>query len=566
MRLLGISAFHRDSAAALIVDGEPIACVQEDRFTKRLQDEAFPTRAARACLAQGSLQVRDLDGIVFYEKPLRKFERVMATQLGAFPKSAGSFSRNMFLWLGDRLWMKNCIAEELEFRDTKRIYFTEHQMAHAAAAFYSSPFKEAAVLTIDDTGEWATTTLNRAAGNSIEALAEVRFPHSLGLFVSAIAQYLGLEPGAKDHLLEALAAYGQPSFLEAFESLVPAGPDGSFRIDMQSFRYNFDHETLFTEKLEQILGPARIDTSPLRFTPEDSRDADIAASLQSLLESRCLALCAELHAKTSLPALCFGGRLASNRALCARLLKDSPFESLYVPPDADDAGAALGAALFVHHTMVENGRRYPLSNGYLGMAIENRPEETAQVVSDVHATLLDKLLSGQRVAWVRGKLDFGVRSQGHRSLLADARPADARTALQETVQHAEPFLPIRILVPEENAREYFELPVGADLALEMAQLAVPATDALRAAAPSAVEPGGNAWPQIVRAASDSDMHRLLCEYGKTSGAPLLLHETFALRGSPIVRVEGDAFEAFKRSTLDCLLVEDRLYERASVTD
>jgi carbamoyltransferase len=562
MRILGISAFHRASAAALVVDGKPIACIEEDRFTKRLQDEAFPTRAARACLALGDLQMRDLDGIVFYEKPLRKFERVMATQLGAFPKSAKSFSRNMFSWLGDRLWMKNRIADELEFSDTERIYFTEHQLAHAAAAYYASPFEDAAVLVLDDSGEWATSSLASGVGSELTSISEIHFPHSLGLVVSAIAQYLGLEPGVQDHLLEGLAANGTPRYLEVFEQLVPAGPDGSFTVDMEAFRYNFDHETLYSEKLEALLGPARLATSPLRFESADSRDADVAASLQALIEMRSLALCTQLHEQTGNSNLCFGGRLAGNRTLCARLLADGPFDSMYVPPECDDAGAALGAALFVDFANSPQARRTPMNSAWLGMQIEERPEEGAQELSDPGATLVDKLVAGERVAWVRGAFELGTRSQGHRSLLSDPRPEGSRVALQETVQIAEPFLPIRLLVPEERAQEFFVLPEGADLALEMSQITVPAKEALKAIAPSAISPQGTAWPQVVRAQTDPAMHRLLTEFGEKSGVPLLLHETFALRGAPIVRMEADAFEAFQRTSLDSLIVENRLYERA----
>jgi carbamoyltransferase len=562
MKLLGISAFHRDAAAALLVDGRPVASVQEDRFTKRLQDESFPIRAARACLAQGGLTVRDLDGVVFYEKPLRKFERVLASQLAAFPRSSRAFARNMFTWLGDRLWMKNRIANELEIEDASKIYFTEHQQAHAAAAFYSSPFEEAAVLTIDDVGEWATTTLSRGAGVRLELLGEVRFPHSLGLFVSAVAQYLGLEPGAQDHLLEALAPYGEPRYREVFEQLARPLAGGSFEIEPSAFRYAFDHETLFSAELVKLLGPARIGTSPLRFEGDDQRDADVAASLQAVIEERSLELCRELHRRVPLADLCFAGRLAENRSLNARLLADGPFERIYVPPCPDDAGAALGAALYVHHALSGGGERHVLGDAYLGMGIERRPEDGAQDLADPLAALLERLLRGERLAWVRGALELGSHSLGHRSLLADPRPADARTRLLECVQHGEPYLPIQVAVTAERAADFFELPSGAELPLRLAQLMLPATAELARAAPSAVRPDGRAWPLVVDAGRDPDFHGLLTSFGAASGAPLLLHGTFGLRGSPIVRIEGDAVDAFRRSSLDGLVVEDRLYERA----
>lgn len=563
MKLLGISAFHRDAAAALIVDGKPVASVQEDRFTKRLQDESFPIRAARACLDQAGLGVPDLDGVVFYEKPLRKFERMLACQLGAFPKSAKAFSRNMFTWLGDRLWMKNRIANELEIEDTSRIYFTEHQMAHAASAYFCSPFEEAGVLVIDDVGEWATTILAQGQGSHLELLSEVRFPHSLGLFVSAVAQYLGLEPGSQDHQLEALAPYGEPRFIEAFEQLARRVEGGAFEIDQGAFRYAFDHETLYTEALEELLGPARIGTSPLRFEGDDRRDADVAASLQAVLELRSLELAQQLHERAPSSNLCLAGRLAENRALNARILRDGPFDQLYVGPCPDNAGAALGAALYVHHALngADNGRLV-LHDSYLGMDVDERPEEGAQQVDDPVGTLVERLAEGERVAWVRGALELGLQALGHRSIFADPRPEGARGRLLESVQQGEPFLPIQVAVPSERAAEFFELPAGAEAPLHMGQLTAPATDALRRQAPSTLRPDGTAWPLLVDEKRDPDFHALLTRFEAHSGAPLLLHATFGLRGSPMVRIEGDAYDAFQRSSLDVLLVEDRLYGRS----
>ncbi|MFT7671393.1 MAG: carbamoyltransferase [Planctomycetota bacterium] len=562
MKLLGISAFHRDAAAALLIDGKVVAAMQEDRFTKRLQDESFPIRAARSCLAQANLNVSDLDGIVFYEKPLRKFERILASQLGAFPKSASSFSQTMFTWLGDRLWMKNRIADELEFKDTSKIYFTEHQMAHAAGAFYSSPFDEAAVLTIDDAGEWATSILVKGTSAGLEQISEVRFPHSLGLFVSAVAQYLGLEPGAQDHLIEALAPYGTPKYLADFEKLVIPDKAGSFAIKLSAFRYAFDHKQLFTDELVEILGPARIATNPLRFNPEDSRDADIAASLQAVIEKRGLELCAELHRKVPSDNLCFAGRLAENRSLNARILRDGPFSKVYVPPCPDKAGAAVGAALYVHHTLTGDTAHHVLMDPFLGAPIDKHPEDGAEDLTNVHDTMLECLLKGERIGWARGRLELGGHSLGHRSLLADPRPEDARSQLLETVQHGEPFLPIRLAVTVEEAGKYFDLSSGGDALYHMAQAFAPATDALKAHAPSAIRPDGSAWPQLVDKDSDPDFHRLLTSFAEKSGAPILLHSTLSLRGSPIARVEGDAFDAFKRSSLDSLIVEDRIYQRS----
>jgi len=567
MRILGISAFHRNAAAALVIDGQPVAAIQEDRYTKRLQDESFPIRAVRACLAQAGIQVRDLDRIVFYEKPLRKFERELVSLIAAFPRSASPFSRSMFLWLGDRLWMKNRITDELELEDPERVLFTEHQLAHAASAYYSSPFEKAAVLTLDDGGEWATTALAQGTDSALEILAEVRFPHSLGLLVSAIAQYLGLEPGAQDHVLESLASHGTPRFADEFARIVQPQDGGSFSIDQKMMRFSFDRRLLFDEGLEELLGPARKSGGSLRFTPGDSRDADVAASVQHVIEERTLDICRELHKRVPLDALCFAGKLAENRALCARILRDGPFSRLYVPPAPDDAGAALGAALYVHH-IKGNAERSVLDHAALGLAVEHRPEDGAMALGSAEqaeATILDRLVAGERIGWVRGVHEFGAQSLGNRSVLADPRPEDARTRLLGSLQHYESYLPCRVAIPAERAAEFFDLPSGAELPLRFAQLTVPARDQLHAVAPSAIQPDGTAWPQLVDEGQDPVFHRLLRRFGERTGAPLLLHSTFALRGSPMVRVEADAVAAFLRTELDCLVVEDRMYEQTSTT-
>lgn len=568
MRILGISAFHRDAAAALLVDGQAVAAVQEDRYTKRLQDESFPIRAIRACLSQGGLQVRDLDKIVFYEKPLRKFERELASTITSFPRSARAFSSGMFLWLGDRLWLKNRIVDELELYDPSKICFTEHQLAHAASAFYPSPFEEAAVLTIDDVGEWATTSLCRGSGSQLELLSEIRFPHSLGMLVSALAQYLGFEPGTQDQLVEGLASHGTPRFLKEFEGLVRAGEAGTFSIDQTAFRYRYDREQLFGPALEQLLGPARTGGGALRYSEGDTRDADIAASLQEVVEQRALALCRELHQRVPSRALCFAGRLAENRALNSRILRDGPFEQLYIPAAAHDAGAALGAALYVQHALDGATERQHLDHCFLGMTVENRPEDgVIQLGGDeqAEATLVRRLMDGERIGWIRGAHEFGAYSHGHRSTLADPRKPDAGRRLMAAVQQLEPYVPCGLAVAAESAAEFFELPAGGEHALAFGQLAVPATARLRELAPACIQPDGTAWPLLVHKQRDPAFHSLLHAFARGSSAPLLAHSSFALRGSPMVRIESDAVAAFLRTELDCLIVEDRLYEPLTTT-
>jgi carbamoyltransferase len=560
MRILGLSAFQRDSAAALVVDGRPVAAAREERYTRTRSDPGFPARAVRRCLDLAGLEVRDLDRVVFYEKPLRKFERLLATRLGAFPRSARSFAHGMFLWLGDRLWMKNRIASELGC-DHERIDFVAHQVSHAASAFFTSPFDAAALLTLDDAGEWATAVLGRARGRELEILAELRFPHSLGLFASAITQFLGFEPGCEEHKVEALAAHGTPRFERELSDCVGDGEDGGFVVDQRYFRFGCDGERLFDAALAERLGPPRATGAALRAGGADTRDADVAASLQRVLESRVVAICHELRERAPHDELCFAGELARNRTLVARVLESGLFRRLHVPPDPGNAGAALGAALYVHCR--RGGERARDTSVFLGDALGDAPRDGARPLrdgADPGAELLQALLAGQEVGWARGRMEFCAQGQGHRAVLGDPRGPGACARLLAAIHESEPFLPCRLLVPAERAAEYFALPTGCEELFRFARVRAPATAALRAVAPSAIAPDGLAWPQLVRAEDDRDCHGLLTAFGERAGAPLLLHATLALRGSPMARTAADCVDVFRRSTLGRLVVEDQVYD------
>jgi carbamoyltransferase len=563
MRILGLSAFHRDAAAVLLEDGRPVAAAHEERYTKRRLDPAFPSRALRFCLGQGGVIGPELDAVVFYEKPLRKFERLLASQLRGFPHAAAPFAKLMFLWLGDRLWMKNRLAEEVGV-PYDRIRFTEHQEAHAASAFFTSPFEEAAVLTIDDGGEWATTSLSRGRAGTLEVLAEHHFPHSLGLFAAALTQFLGFEPGAEQDRVEALSAHGEPRFADALRGLFVDHEDGSFTIDLAPFRFAYDPETLYGKGLERLLGSPRFPGTPLRIAGGDARDADLAASLQVVLEERVLKIAARLHELHASPNLCFAGSLAHNRRLVARLLAAGPFERVHVPSAPEDAGAALGAALWQHHVVGGAPRVAGAGRVDLGEPIDDRAEAGARELGGNGAPLEElrrRLLEGQSVGWTNGPVDFAPESLGHRSILRDARGADGAHELLSRVQLGERWLPCRVAVTAERAAEYFEVPANSDSALRHGRIALRSRDALRAHAPSVAAPDGQCWVQVVAPDDHPELHRLLELVAESTGAPLLLHHTLHLRGAPMARNEADAVDAFQRSTLDALVSGPRLYER-----
>lgn len=559
MRILGISAFHRDSAAALVVDGEPVAAIQEERLTRLRGDASFPLRASRWCLTHAGLHARDLDRIVFYEKPLRKFERVLASLVGGFPHTSRSFARGMFLWLGDRLWMRNRIASELEV-DPARIAFTEHHRAHAASAFLPAPCDEAAILVVDGSGEWATTSLGVGRGHEIAIEREVHFPHSLGLLRSALTQFLGFEPGYDEGKVTALAALGEPTLRSEVERLVPARPDQSFEVSTAHFRFAHDADRLFDDRLEELLGPARRPGAPLRATRDDRRDADLAASLQAVLEERVLALASAAHARTPLPDLCLAGEVALDRAAVTRLAADGPFERVYVPPDPTDAGAALGAALEAAARLGDELACGPERVGFLGEAPADALEDGARLLAsndDVLAGIAQRLGEGRVVGWVRGRLELAPTSLGHRSLLADPLHAGARARLRDEVRRDEAFLPFPLAAPADRLSEWFDVPAGLDWPLRYGHATVRVrSDALRPAA----SPDGRVPLLAVDPGLDPDFAGLLERCEQRGGLPVLVHAALAARGAPLARGEHDAVDLWRRTAIDALVVDRRLYE------
>ena len=562
MKILGLSAFGGESAAALLVDGVPVAAASEERFSGLRRDSAFPRRAVRFCLRQGGVEAAGLDYVAFHEKPLRVFERVLVSQLRGFPHSARTFSRAMFLWLGDRLWVKDRIATELGV-PPDRVLFLEHHAAHAAAAFLPSPFERAAILVATGTGEWASTSLHRGAGAQLEPLDEVRFPHSLGLFLAAMAEHLGFPAGGEGRLLE-LSAYGQPTQVDAVRRLLRVADDGSYAIDADAFRFGFDGERLCGPRLAQVVGPPRAAGATLRLSGADRADADLAASVRAVLEEALLALLARLHRAAPEPALCLAGDVVQHPALVGRLLRDGPFERVFVQPAAGDAGAALGAALAAH-SQLGGARSWRQEHCFLGEDVLADPGPEARTLRDDEAAveaLLEALLAHGQVGWVRGRFEWGPRALGHRSLLADPRRAEAGADVNAAVKRRESFRPFACAVTEGAAAELFELPRGAEWPLRFSQVAVPARAAARDAAPSIVHADGSARPQLVAAVGDPLLHQLLMRFGDETGVPLLLHSGLGLRGAPPVRGEAEARALFARSALPALVVEDRLYTRA----
>lgn len=567
MRILGLSGFQREAAAVLIVDGRVVAAAAEERFSHVRRDANFPRRAARFVLREGSLTARDLDAIVWFEKPLRRFERNLVTTLTAFPGSAKVFAHGMFRWLGDRLWMRNLICKEL-LAEPEQVRFVLHHEAHAASACLTAPWAGAGAacdfLILDGAGEWTCSAGGRWQDGRPETLVEVPFPHSLGFFVRAIAEHLGFDPAGDDALVGELAARGDPAvFRAAIGQILRVEGAGAYRLDPALLRFRFDAEGWFEERVAALLGPRRTPGAPLRAEPGNARDADLAAAAMEAVESAALALARSVQQRTGNRRLAFGGDLAQLPRLVARLLADGPYAEIHADPAPSDSGAALGAALLAHGVL-GGGAPAVWPGQSVGEPNLDDPGESAQPLAGPGAArhaLLDALCGGRTAGWVRGRFEWGPRALGRRVLLADPRDAAAVARLR-AIKHREDFRPWGCAIPAERAAEFVEVPAGAAAPARGKMIALRARAALRAAAPVLVAADGTCVPHLVEQADDPELHALLTEFGARTGLPVLLTTSLDLRGDPPARGEAEARALLARSGLDLLVVENRLYEGA----
>jgi carbamoyltransferase len=571
MRVLGISAHFHDAAAALVEDGRIVAAAEEERFSRMKHDARFPHRAIAHCLKAGGIEAEDLDYVIFYEKPLRKFERILVNQLRTFPHGLPQFVRALGTWLTERVWQKEEMVAALGC-DPERVLFSEHHLSHAASAFLCSPFSSAAILTVDGVGEWATTAIWRGvtdeAGTRIEPVREIHFPHSIGLLYSAITAYLGFEVNEGEYKVMGLAAYGKPRHLEAFRELCTIDPSGAIAIDERYFSYHRHPTKSFTPELERLLGPARAPG-----TTVCERFADIAASLQVFTEEYLLLLAEEAKRETNERALCFAGGVALNSVANRRLLERGPFEELFVQPAAGDSGGALGAALFASHVLLGVARQGPMTSALLGASHE--PAEVKRFLEDigvVHRAFEDRaalvsevasrLARGEVCAWHQGRFEWGPRALGARSILADPRDARTRDRVNEKVKFRERFRPFAPAVLEEEQDRWF-VPVEGrvDHTRHFMGSVAPVTDEAREKIPAVVHVDGTARLQSVAKDRSPALHELLLAFRERTGIGVLLNTSLNLKDEPICASPEDAYATFVRSDLDFLVIEHCLVER-----
>jgi carbamoyltransferase len=561
MNILGISCFYHDAAACLVRDGELVAAAEEERFSRRKHDAGFPHGAIRYCLAAGGIAPGDLDYVVFYEKPLVKFERILAGYVATFPRSRVAFTRAMETWLTEKLWIRPTLRGELKYKGP--ILFGDHHVSHAASAFYLSPYDEAAIVTADGVGEWTTTTIGHGRGLDLELVKELRYPHSLGLLYSAFTTYLGHEANEGEYKVMGMAAYGEPRYYDQVRQLVQLAEDGSFQLDMRYFAY---HATLqgVSRRFVELFGPPRAPDDSL-----DERTADIAASIQKVTEDALVAIARHAGELTGARHLVMAGGVALNCLANARILREAGFDGVWVQPAAGDSGGAVGAALHLYHMVLRGPRRGPLRNAYLGPAYDNDTIqaflESQEIVyerlapGEVARTTSALLAEGHVVGWFQGRMEFGPRALGARSILADPRDPRMKDLLNEKIKHREPFRPFAPSVLLDAADDYFDLGCPSPYMLFVADV----RPEQRARIPAVAHVDGTARLQTVTPDENGRYADLLHEFGQRTGVPVLVNTSFNVRGEPIVCTPAEAYNCFSHTDIDYLVLGDHLVSRAA---
>ena len=584
MRILGISAFYHDSAAALIEDGRIVAAAQEERFTRKKHDPGFPHEAIAYCLKEAGISAEQLDHVVFYDKPFLKFERLLETYVAMAPRGFASFKMSIPLWLKEKLFQKSLLTSELktltETFDREKLLFCEHHLSHAASAFYPSPYDNAAVLTMDGVGEWATTSAAIGDGNRLEIFQEIHFPHSLGLLYSAATYYTGFKVNSGEYKVMGLAPYGEPKYSKLIlDNLIDLKPDGSFRLDMSYFDYCTGF-TMTNDRFAKLFGqPVRSPDQLL--TPFHM---DVAASIQAVLEETVLRMTRSLAKQTSSRNLCLAGGVALNCVANGKILRDGHFDNIWIQPAAGDAGGAVGAALSAYHGFLNQPRRTNGADGmagsYLGPRYEQADIEQRLKAAGARFTVLDEagmidataqaLADQQAIGWFQGRMEFGPRSLGARSILGDARSPAMQKNLNLKVKYRESFRPFAPSVLREDVADWFDLSsdspymlIVADVrgdkrrqmtAEEQALFGIDKLNIARSEIPAVTHVDYSARVQTVHRETNPLYHRLLGRFKDITGCPVLVNPSFNVRGEPIVCTPEDAFRCFMGNELDLLVV------------
>lgn len=585
MYVLGISAYYHDSAAALLRDGEIVAAAQEERFTRKKHDAGFPKHALEYCLKEAGITLAEVDYVAFYDKPFLKFERLLETYVAFAPRGFESFRKAIPVWLREKLFLKDLLIKELkanapDYDWDSRLRFSEHHLSHAASAFFPSPFAEAAVLTMDGVGEWATTSLAIGRGNQLEVVKEIHFPHSLGLLYSAMTYYTGFKVNSGEYKVMGLAPYGEPKYVQKIlDHLIDVKEDGSFRLDQSYFNY-CTGLTMTSQKFHDLFGgPPRKADEPLT-----QHHMDLAASVQAATEEIVLRLTRAIRHETGIKNLCLAGGVALNCVANGKVLRDSQFDNVWIQPAAGDAGGALGAALAIHHIHLSKPRtadgQDKMRGSYLGPAFEQADIERRLTAAGAKFTVLtdaelftvsaNALAEGKALGWFQGRMEFGPRALGGRSVLGDARSPSMQSVLNLKVKYRESFRPFAPSVLREHVADWFELDSDSPYMLlvanvvqkrrramteaEQALFGIEKLNIPRSDIPAATHVDYSARVQTVHEATNPRYHSLLSAFQQQTGCPVIVNTSFNVRGEPIVCTPEDAFRCFMGTEIEALAV------------
>ena len=587
MNILGVSCYYHDAAAALLMEGQLVAAAEEERFTRKKHDSSFPQHAINFCLNHAGITADDLDYVVFYEKPLVKFERILQTTLGTFPKSWAVFRESMVTWFDEKLWIKSKLQTGIGL-SPKKILFVEHHLTHAASAMFCAPFDEAAVVTIDGVGEWTTATMGKATANwngngqnHINLDRELRFPHSVGLLYSAFTAYLGFRVNNGEYKVMGMAPYGQPNYIDEVYKVVTVDNDGGVILNMDYFSFHHSTQHTFNQKFVELFGPRRepesefftLTTNPDKAHPDwddavaaqNQKYADIAASIQWVTEDIMLKMVNAAHQKTGSKNLVMAGGVALNSKANGRIMTETPFENVFIQPAAGDAGGAIGAALYAYHVIFGQPRQFTMEHAYWGseysegemlaaiknsgFAYEEFDDEDEQIDQAVDAILKSKV-----IGWYRGRFEWGPRALGHRSIMADPRREEMKEIVNTKIKFREPFRPFAPVVIEERAHEYFSAPnldkqYPPRYMLMVSDIPEDKWDKIQA-----VCHNGTGRLQSVREEWNYGYYQLIKKFGQATGVPVLLNTSFNLRGEPIVTTPQEAINTFTASDIDQLVM------------
>jgi carbamoyltransferase len=600
MFILGVSCYYHDSAAVLLKDGQLIAAAEEERFSRVKHDNGYPEHAIAFCLKQGGITAQDLDYVVFYEKPLVKFERILMTTLGGFPQTYPVFRESMIAWFNEKLWAKSKLRANLDI-DPKKILFIEHHLSHAASALFASPFEEAAVLTVDGVGEWTTATIGHGTAawkqpdgsvrgeNKIDLTQEIKFPHSLGLLYSAFTAWLAFQVNEGEYKVMGMAPYGRPRYTEDVYKLIKVGDDGSFRLNMDYFSFHYSTKSTYNQKFVDLFGaPRKVEsefyttvTHPKKDHPQWSDQvaaqnqhyADVAASIQTVTEEIMLKMARHAQAVTGSQNLVIAGGVALNSVANGRIIKETPFENVYIQPAAGDSGGALGAALYVYHVLLNHPREFVMEHAYWGQeypeaemkaAIEARgfPYERIDDDEKLLDQVVDRLTQRKVVSWFRGRFEWGPRALGHRSILADPRSIEMKEVVNLKIKFREPFRPFAPVILEERTTEYFDIPSPEKYyPARYMLLVVNIPEAKRDDIQAVCHVGGTGRLQTIRREWNPAYYRVVEKFGEATGVPVLLNTSYNLRGEPIVTTPQNALNTFAKSDIDALVMGQFLVKK-----